>query len=105
MADYPQSFSEARRILGERESKKIGNNTYAERLGNGNIGIRLHNTHVVVFTADDHYILNSGGWRTKTTKDRINQLLPSNIRISQKKFAWYVEKNGHIMEFRDGMVV
>ena len=53
--------------------------------------IRYHNTDVVTLNEDGTYILNSGGWYTPTTKDRINEYSPA--RIHQEKGLWY-HKNG-----------
>ena len=55
---------------------------------NGTTAIRLHNTDVVTFVNDNKIILNSGGWRTSTTKDRINTFAPVNIY--QAKGLWYL---------------
>jgi hypothetical protein len=64
--------------LGDRETRKIGNNTYARRLAGpfGPIAVRLHQTDVVTAYCDGSVVLNSGGWRTVTTKDRIGRYLP-----------------------------
>jgi hypothetical protein len=53
--------------------------------------IRYHNTDVVTIHEDNSYTLNSGGWYTPTTKDRINEYSPA--RIHQEKGLWY-HKNG-----------
>jgi len=55
------------------------------------------------------YILNTGRWRTKTTKDRINQILEEAqipLQISQKDNVWYVVNKHHsntYMEFYEGI--
>jgi hypothetical protein len=54
----------------------------------------------------DKIILNSGGYRTHTTKARINEFLPSNIRVYQKKYNWYIIKDNddkNVIEFTDGI--
>lgn len=65
--------------LGDRVRAKVGNNTYARRLTPGNFGpiaVRLHETDVVIAYVDGSVRLDSGGWRTVTTKDRVNRFLP-----------------------------
>ncbi len=83
------SHMQASILLGKRQSRKVGNNTYLEKLNDGDIGVRLHNTYIVRYTHDGKIILNSGGWRTVTTKARINKFIPSNCYVSQEKFYWY----------------
>ena len=92
-------YIQALKVIGKRDSKKVGNNTYMIRLGS-DIGIRLHNTVVVTIHPDNTYTLNSGGWQTVTTKDRINQYSP--IRVYQSKSIWYV---GQGEPFYDNMKV
>lgn len=92
-------------VRGKRnkDTRKIGNNTYAEILYDGSVGIKLHNTYVVKINPNGTYTLNSGGWQTVTTKDRINQYSPK--RVYQKDFQWYIRMNDKDYPFMDGMVV
>lgn len=92
-------------VRGKRnkDSRKIGNNTYAEILSDNTVAIKLHSTYVVKIRDDDTYTLNSGGWQTVTTKDRINQYSP--VRVYQRDFTWYVKINGRELPFIDNMVV
>lgn len=83
-----------------RERRKVGNNTYAEILPDGSVGIMLHSTYVVKIHPDNSATLNSGGWRTPTTKDRINQYSP--VRVYQRDWTWYLNDG---TPFEDGMVV
>lgn len=83
-----------------RESRKVGNNTYAEILNDGSIGIMLHSTYVVKIHPDNSATLNTGGWYSSTTKDRMNKYSP--VRVYQRKGQWYLE-NGE--EYEDGVVV
>jgi hypothetical protein len=94
-----KTYKEAVNLLGQRESKKIGNNTYLKKLEGGNIGVKLHDTFVVTYTPNNSVILNSGGWKTVTTKARINEY--TDVRLSQKNSLWTI--GGHM--FTDGMEV
>jgi hypothetical protein len=108
------TYQELDTLLGTRDSRKVGNNTYAERLGAGVIGIRLHGTHVVILSAH-RLVLNSGGWQTVTTKDRINTYLPHPWKLVQKKGSWslwqFVCTNGEGVcslkqgDFYDGVTI
>lgn len=95
-------------------SKRVANNTYAERYdGNGTfeepdaVGIRLHNTTVVKYTKTGELVLNSGGWQTVTTKDRINGFTPSDIKVFSVKGEWRVKYqhgwDGPTVPFTDGI--
>lgn len=99
------SYADAESKLGKRDSKKLANNTYLHRVlfhesGRETLAVRLHNTDVVLIHKDGSYTLNSGGWRTVTTKDRINTYSPASVYQSNN--IWYVG-NGDI--FTDGMKV
>ena len=64
-----------------------------------------HKTAVVKFN-DDDVILNSGGWDTKTTKDRMNQTADEyglNYIVYQNKFNWYVIYDKKCYPFEDNM--
>jgi len=92
-------------VLGKRNAnrRKIANNTYAEILHDNSVGIMLHSTYVVKIHPDDTYTLQTGGWQTSTTKDRINQYSP--VRVYQRKHEWFVTINGKEYPFMEGMVV
>ena len=92
------------------ESRKIDNNTYLIRKGN-DIALRLHKTDVVTYKPNGDIVLDSGGWRTPTTKDRIAEGLPAGIRIYQEKGVWFIragdwnDVNAPTVVFKDGMVL
>jgi hypothetical protein len=68
--------------------KKMANNTVCYFRPNGEQVWRLHHTDVVVKTAEGFYVLNSGGWKTSTTRDRINTFAP--VRLYQRQHEWYL---------------
>jgi hypothetical protein len=92
-------------VKGKRNAnrRKIGNNTYAEILHDNSVGIMLHSTYVVKIHEDNTYTLQTGGWQTVTTKDRINQYSP--VRVYQRKYEWFVKINDKEYPFMEGMVV
>ena len=64
-----------------------------------------HTTKVVSFNRD-MIVLNSGGWETKTTKDRMNEASHEyglNYSVYQKDFTWYVIYNKKCYPFEDNM--
>jgi hypothetical protein len=99
-----KSFAEAEEYLSKGRNKNdrpLENNTRLIRHNNGEIAVRLHNTDVVIYNQRGRIRLNSGGWRTVTTKDRINRYSPVNVYSNRG--VWFV--NSDITEFYDGLVV
>lgn len=77
-----------REKLGSRDRRKLENNTYIRQEADGNIYVRLHTTDIIILSPDDTFTLNTGGWQTVTTKDRLNKYGP--VRIYQDKGQWYI---------------
>lgn len=67
----------------------VARNTFERREGNETI-IRLHSTDIVRKLSDGSVILNSGGWRTGTTKNRMNNHLPGGVRLYADKGQWWL---------------
>lgn len=61
---------------------------------NGALCVRYHQTVVWQRTAEGSIILRTGGWRTATTKTRMNQAFnqfgPAYYSVYQKKGDWFV---------------
>ncbi len=89
--DEIKSYKQVNELLQGRcyNSRKLGNNTYLKRLGN-NIAVVLHNTIILTITQNDKLVLNTGGWYTVTTKNRINRYLPSYVSLYQENYQWYL---------------
>lgn len=85
------------------ERRKIANNTYLERRSDNKIAIRLHNTDILTFSPNGDITLDSGGWKTVTTKARMNDYLP--CRIWSERGVWYVHLNGTKVPYADSMVI
>ena len=97
--------------------KPIANNTrlyhlHGESPDKDEYLIRLHNTFVVTMfrdREDTNYSINSGGWHTVTTKQRINKYVP-NIRLYTVKgtlkvaYGWDGSKYAGECLFHDGLV-
>ena len=111
----PKNYAEAQAVLASRGSVRLGNNTYLERHFCG-IAVRLHNSNIVMFHEDGRVVLFSGGYRTVTTKERINHFITG--RVFQSKSVWYyrpriiVGEDGNIVAatvpnqvFEEGMAV
>lgn len=99
------------RAIKERKNLTCGNTTV--RFINGNCVVHLFG-NVIASSEGDKWWLRDCGWRTPTTKSRLNALLSflrdSMTYIYQKKRVWYVrdfvgeeeyEWRGHITVHND----
>jgi len=90
------------------KARKIDNNTYEINYKDGTRAIRLHYTDVITFKTNGDMILNSGGWRTPTTKKRIGKYSNPSIQITQKNSIWYIVFNNEWDKkflYQDGIVI
>jgi hypothetical protein len=69
--------------------RKIGNNTLLIRKDESTIVVKLHATEIITFKSDGRVIFNTGGWKTITTKARINEIA-SGFSISQADGVWTI---------------
>lgn len=104
------SYAEAHALFEERNAKrrvdsiKFANNTYLIRgpsktdmervLPPGThddaplyYSVRLHETDIVRFHANGDVTLNTGGWRTRTTRDRMRAFFPRSKFPSDAELA------------------
>lgn len=92
------------------KAKIVKRNTF-ERQENNETIIRLHGTDIVRKYADGRVVLNSAGWKTVTTKDRMNDHLPAGFQLYSDKGHWYVrkgswgDKDAPAAEYFDGMSI
>lgn len=100
-ADALATVSRARDIDAGRPLR--GRATRLVLLPSGSVAVRYQSTDVVIFNPDETITLNSGGYRTLTTKARINEWSPA--RIWQAKGLWSVSAMPVAVPFRDGMRV
>jgi len=84
-------------------------NTRVYTANNNTARIKLHDTYIMEFHPDGSITLNSGGWRTVTTKERINRYLPSAWSVYAVKGTWFVDYHVNqddvrkVFGFADGM--
>ena len=79
----------------------VATNVYTE---NGMTKVRYHKTVVVEFD-EVAIILNNGGWKTQTTKNRMNQASNQfglEFHVYQENFEWFAEFQGEAFEFENG---
>lgn len=92
-------------------SRKLGNNTYAERRSDGGIAVKLHATDVVTHYPDGRAVYATGGWRTVTTKERMNSFGLPGVQVWSDRGAWFIGETGYpkddkaFVPFADGVTV
>lgn len=69
---------------------------------NGKTIVKLYATDIVTFDDKEIY-LNTGGYMTSTTKDRMNSTSKKyglGYHVFQKDYAWYAEYEGKTIPFK-----
>ena len=88
--------------MDNRLMVKMAHNTY---LGSDpqtdSIFIRLWNTDILIFRPDNSVEYNSGGWKTKLTKERMNDFAP--FGVWSEKGRWYIHHGETKFAFADGI--
>lgn len=92
MTSDPTNHAEADALLTGRckDRRKVANNTWLERHDDGAIAVRLHDTDVVTYHPAGGFTLDSGGWRTVTTKERMSRF--TDISVSQTAGEWFISE-------------
>lgn len=102
------NYKELAEFLGDKEHKLIKKSkaqTGARRKGD-DIAIWLYETDILTFKPDGTIILDSGGWKTNTTKARLNDYLPKEFFVYQKNSAWYLfQAPSYDYIFEDGLTI
>ncbi len=57
--------------------------------------VRFHATDIVAYYRDGMVMLDSGGYRTVTTKRRINRCLPVGYSLYQERKVWKLHREGN----------
>lgn len=87
------SYQQALELLNSgrnKTNKKIATNTFLIlNPEDQSISVKLHDTDIVKYYKNGIIELNSGGWRSMTTKDRLQAYSPADI--SNEKNQWYIQ--------------
>jgi len=79
--------------------KSYKTTVFEDRFGFTNI--IYHSTSVVAFN-DNEIILDTGGWYTKTTKERMNEASRTfnlGFSVYQKNYQWFIDYQGQTIPF------
>jgi hypothetical protein len=89
-----QDHETARRFLGNAADRTLGHNTRVSLcpagIAEGSIAVWFHRTAIIRYYQDGGFRLDSGGWRTVTTADRLRQLLPPGFRLESREGSWII---------------
>ena len=112
------NYKEAKELMktarNKAKGKPLENNTRLHETEGGNYEVRLHG-YAIVTIMPTCCRIDSCGWKTVTTKDRLNKYAWGgtsdnyNICVVQKKGTWYVKTwspysaEHTLTEFYDGM--
>jgi hypothetical protein len=100
-------------IPNNKDKKKLANHTYAHKIEDGEIVIRLHQTDIIKLRENGDIVLNSGGWKTMVTENRINEYIKP-YQIYSDKGIWYLTNQyfaynkgskDSVYTFADGMYI
>src|SRR5688572_19351162 len=106
-----KSYQDAKQYLGNKKERPYANNTRIEidslNLGHEVITVKYHGNPVVNFYPDGTSSFSSCGWKTPTTKERINWFLPDGFSLYQSKSIWHIENyaTNESWLFADGLAI
>jgi hypothetical protein len=69
-------------------SKPFKKSNMAVTIENGITYLKLHNNKIAAMLSDGRVWISSAGWRTNTTKERLNGI--PGVRVNQKNYQWFV---------------
>ena len=100
MRETITEIMEGVKVLPGTKPKKVAHNTVRYTNSDGAEVIRLHHTDIILKNKDGTVTLDTGGWKTPTTKDRLNRFSP--VRVYSKRGTWFVDGE---VPFYDGLTV
>jgi hypothetical protein len=110
-----KNYSQALAYLGGKKERPYAHNTRIEidtlNMGHEVITIKYHGNPVVNMFPNGVNTYSSCGWKTSTTKERINWFLPEGFVLSQDRSVWYISDRRNGWEsakrfvFADGIAI
>ena len=97
--DQCKTYKSASDILGRDIEKNLGYETKIRRIDNKTIAIQHHKTDVVIYHRNGVIELNTAGWESKTTKERINHFSPIGVTVIGG--IWWINTEPPVM-FHEG---
>lgn len=72
--------------------KRVANNTYRANIEGGGYIVVLHETPIIAVGADGAIEIDTGGYNTHTTRDRLNSFLPEGWRVHTEAGVIYLHR-------------
>lgn len=107
---YEEAIALMRTAKNPSKGKPIANNTRLHSCLDGSFEIKLHG-HPIITIHPNHIALDSCGYKTVTTKARMNTFTPVGFKVVQRKYNWYVimthmkDLLGEEVPFYDGIKI
>lgn len=93
------------------KGKPLATSTRLHKRGE-DFAVQYHDTDIVTFRPDGKIVLNTGGWLTMMTRQRMEEYLPTGWAITSIKGRWYLVQRGDTWAtpraryaFRDGITL
>lgn len=87
--NYEEAIALMKKAKNPSKGKPIANNTRLYVGLDGSFEIKLHG-HPIITIHPNYITLDSCGYRTRTTKDRMNAFTDVGIYVIQRNYNWYV---------------
>ena len=106
-APTPTNYPEAARVLADADADglKIANNTWLVRYDSDTIAVRFHDTNIVIFQRDGRATYRTGGWKTTTTRERLNRYAPPGVHFYTHDGVLYASVHGKVHELSGGITL
>lgn len=101
-----KNYQQALAYLGNKKERPYAHNTRIENMGHDVIVAKYHGNIVASFYPEWN-TYSSAGWKTSTTKERINWFLPEGFTLYQENSIWRIVKHGTSFNyvFADGITI
>tara|TARA_R110002012_G_scaffold159307_1_gene320966 strand:+ start:3580 stop:3912 length:333 start_codon:yes stop_codon:yes gene_type:complete len=100
---YEEAIALMKTAKNPSKGKPLLNNTRLHSCLDGSFEIKLHG-HPIITIHPNHITLDSCGYKTVTTKARMNTFTPLGFKVIQRKWNWMVVVNGtDEYDFYDGI--
>lgn len=86
----PRTYSQAEKMLNNRERRTLINNTVIEAGGGGRINVLYHGNLIAAFEPDGSRMLTNCGYGTVSTRERLNSMAPAGVGFVQRSHAQQV---------------
>lgn len=99
-----KNYTQAKASLKNRDSKIVRNNTKLIRNGNA-ISVKLHNTIIVTYYPSGMISINTGGWSSNLTADRIGRFTKLCVYKHNNTLKVTLKNNNYCaLTITDGML-